>query len=115
MNKRRKAGGEIGGAATRVIKVSPQALAVGIEMPVNSAGLTDEEGRTTLVRMDQARTLQARLLGLIDVEKSELASYKLKDVAQSWYKVWQDTRALGGGPITWDLLKMAFLRRFFPR
>ena len=56
-----------------------------------------------------------RLLGLIDVEKSELASYQLKDVAQSWYKVWQDSRALGGGPITWDFFKMDFLGRFFPR
>ena len=63
MNKRRKAGGEIGGASTRVIKFSPQALAFGIEMPINSAGLTDEEGRTTLVRMDQAKTLQAQAIG----------------------------------------------------
>ena len=49
------------------------------------------------------------LLGLIDVEMSEFASYQLKDVAQYWYKVWKDSRALVGGPITWDLLKMAFL------
>ena len=56
-----------------------------------------------------------RLLGLIDVEKYELTSYQLKDVAQSWYKVWQDSKALGGGPIIWDLFKMDFHGRFFPR
>ena len=65
--------------------------------------------------MAQASTLQARVIGLIDVEKSELASYLLRDVAQSWYKVWQDSKALEGGPITWDLFKMNFLERLFPR
>ena len=52
---------------------------------------------------------------MINVEKSKWASYQLKDVAQSWYKVWKDSRALRGGPTTWDLFKMAFLEWFFPR
>ena len=64
--------------------------------------------------MVQASTLLAQAIGMIDVEKYELAPYKLKDVAQSLYKVWKDSRALGGGPITWDLFKMAFLWRSFP-
>ena len=29
--------------------------------------------------------------------------------------MWQDSRALSGVPITWELFKTAFLRRFFPR
>ena len=29
--------------------------------------------------------------------------------------MWQDSRALGGGPITWDLFKMDFIEWFFPR
>ncbi|TMX04774.1 hypothetical protein EJD97_004778 [Solanum chilense] len=45
MKTRRKVGGEIGGAATVVIQVSPQAPAAGIEMLVNLAGLTDGEER----------------------------------------------------------------------
>ena len=49
MNTRIKAGGEIGGAATRVIQVPSQALAAGIQMSVNPAGLTDGEVRTMLV------------------------------------------------------------------
>ena len=48
MNTRRKAGWEIGGATTRVIQVSPQAPAAGIEMHVNLIELTDGEVRTTL-------------------------------------------------------------------
>ena len=55
------------------------------------------------------------LLGLIDVEKSEFASYRQTDVAQSWYIVSYDNRASEGGPITWDLSKMDFIECLFPR
>ena len=30
-----------------------------------------------------------------DTKKVELASYQLKDVAQTWCKIWQDSRVLG--------------------
>ena len=49
------------------------------------------------------------------MDKFELASDHLKDVAQSWYKVRPDSSTLGGGPITWDLFKMNFVGQFFPR
>ena len=49
MNTRRKAGGEIGGAAAGVIQIPSLAPAAGVEMSVNSAGLIDGELRTTLV------------------------------------------------------------------
>ena len=49
MITRTKAGGEIGVADTAVIQVSPQAPAAGKEMPVNLAGLSDGEVRTTFV------------------------------------------------------------------
>ena len=54
-------------------------------------------------------------MGAIDIEKVELASYQLKDVAQTWCKMWRDSRVLGGVPVTWELFKTAFLERFFPR
>ena len=38
--------------------------------------------------------------GTIDTEKADLASYQLKDVAQTWCKTWQDSRTLGGVPVT---------------
>ena len=54
-------------------------------------------------------------MGATDTEKAELASYQLKDVAQAWFKIWQDSRVLGGVSITWELFQTTFLERFFPR
>ena len=54
-------------------------------------------------------------MGVNEEEKAELAVYQLKDVAQVWYKMWVGGRAPGEVPITWDILKIAFLERFFPR
>ncbi|XP_004229140.1 uncharacterized protein [Solanum lycopersicum] len=54
-------------------------------------------------------------MGATNTKKAGLTSYQLKDVAHFWYKMWQDSRALGGGPITWKLFKTAFLEIFFPR
>ncbi|XP_027774287.1 uncharacterized protein LOC114077987 [Solanum pennellii] len=54
-------------------------------------------------------------MGATEIEKVELASYQLKDVTQACCKMWQDSRVLGGGLITWELFKTVFLERFFPR
>ena len=54
-------------------------------------------------------------MGVNEEEKAELVSYLLNDVAQVSYKMWIDGRALGEVPITWDILKTAFLERFFSR
>ncbi|XP_069145573.1 uncharacterized protein [Solanum lycopersicum] len=54
-------------------------------------------------------------IGVNEEEKVELNVYMLKDVAQVWYKMWVDSRALGEVPITWDILKTAFMERFFHR
>ncbi|XP_069149754.1 uncharacterized protein [Solanum lycopersicum] len=54
-------------------------------------------------------------MGATDNEKLELASYQLKDVAQTWCKMWQDSRVLGGVPVTWELFQTIFLEKFFPR
>ncbi|XP_069149181.1 uncharacterized protein [Solanum lycopersicum] len=53
--------------------------------------------------------------GATNTEKAELAFYQLKDVAQTWCKMWQDSRVLGGVPVTWELFKTTFLERFFPK
>ncbi|XP_019066964.2 uncharacterized protein [Solanum lycopersicum] len=50
-----------------------------------------------------------------NIKKDELASYQLKDVAQTWCKMWQDSSVLGKAPVTWELFKITFLERFFPR
>ena len=31
-------------------------------------------------------------------EKAELVAYQREDVAQQWYNMWKDSRALGGVP-----------------
>ncbi|WMV09038.1 hypothetical protein MTR67_002423 [Solanum verrucosum] len=49
------------------------------------------------------------------IEKAELATYQLKDVAQIWYEQWKDSRPKGVGPVEWEACKLAFLDRFFPR
>ena len=54
-------------------------------------------------------------MGVTSSEKVVLASYQLKDVAQSWYVQWRDNRSLRGGMITWEIFKATFLDRFFPR
>lgn len=54
-------------------------------------------------------------MGMSSMEKIELAAYKLKDVAQTWYNQSKDSRALGGGLLTWEIFKKAFLDRFFQR
>ena len=48
-------------------------------------------------------------------EKAELATYQLKDVAQAWYVQWRVYRTLRGCPVTWEILKKAFIDQFFPR
>ena len=50
-----------------------------------------------------------------DTEKAGLASYQLKDIAQTWCKMWQDSRVLGEVPVSWELFKTNFLERLFPR
>ena len=51
-------------------------------------------------------------MGTMEIEKTELASYQLKDVAKSCCKMWWDRKALGRGPIIWELFKTTFMERF---
>ncbi|XP_069155767.1 uncharacterized protein [Solanum lycopersicum] len=133
MNTRRNGGQSRGGAVAGGNQVTPQAPAEGVSMPVNPTGLTDVEVRTSLTQMAQAITkVQSKTsedpqefvgevhkilvaMGPRDLEKAELASYQLKDVAQTWCKMWQDSQALGEVPANWELFKTTFLERFFPK
>ncbi|WMV24613.1 hypothetical protein MTR67_017998 [Solanum verrucosum] len=54
-------------------------------------------------------------MGVTSREKAELASNKLKDVAQVWFTEWKANRPLEAGPIEWEEFKEAFLGRYFPR
>ena len=54
-------------------------------------------------------------MGVDEEAKAQLTAYQLKDVAHVWYRTWAHGRAREGIPITLDVLKTAFLERFFPR
>ena len=41
-------------------------------------------------------------MGVTSKKKTELASYKLRDVSQIWYTEWRDNRSEESGPIVWD-------------
>ena len=53
-------------------------------------------------------------MGVSSNEKTELASYQLKDVAQVWYEKWKEERPVREGTVSWASFKMTFLDRFFP-
>ncbi|XP_069151948.1 uncharacterized protein [Solanum lycopersicum] len=111
-------------------------------MPVNPAGLTDAEREEPPISsmadrlrdftrmnppifkgsktsehsqefMDEVHTILVAI-GATNTEKAELAAYQLKDVSQTWCKMWQDSRSQGGVPLTTELFKTVFLERFFP-
>ena len=54
-------------------------------------------------------------MGFSTSERTKLVSYQLKDVAQAWYVQWRVYRTLRGCPVTWEILKKAFIDQFFPR
>ena len=54
-------------------------------------------------------------MGVTSSKKDELASYTLKDVAQTLYLHWRDNWPLKGGLVTWKIFKAAFLYRFVSR
>ena len=52
-------------------------------------------------------------MGVNEKEKDKFVVYQIKDVAKMW--MWADGRAPGEVPITWNILKTAFVERFFTR
>ena len=54
-------------------------------------------------------------MSLTTSEKIELATYQLKDVAQTWYVQWRYNRPLRNGPVTYEIFKTGYLDQLFPR
>ena len=54
-------------------------------------------------------------MGVISREKTELASYQMRDVSQIWYTQWKDNRLEGSGPVEWEEFMEAFLGMYFPQ
>ena len=79
--------------------------------PISTGAKTPQDPQEIVYEVH--KTLVAMMA--TDIEKAELTSYQLKDVAKTWCKMWQDGRVLGGVSVTWELFKTTFLERFFPR
>ena len=53
-------------------------------------------------------------MGVTCREKAELASYKLKDMAQVCYTQWKGNMLVESGPIEWEEFMEDFLGKYFP-
>ncbi|XP_070029791.1 uncharacterized protein [Nicotiana sylvestris] len=49
-----------------------------------------------------------------DTEAVELAAYQLKDVANTWYETWEESRGEDADPATWKDFADVFLEHFLP-
>ncbi|XP_070030294.1 uncharacterized protein [Nicotiana sylvestris] len=54
-----------------------------------------------------------RVMHATDTEV-ELATYQLKDVANTWYEIWEESRGEDVAPTTWKEFVDAFLEHFLP-
>ncbi|XP_070010399.1 uncharacterized protein [Nicotiana sylvestris] len=48
------------------------------------------------------------------MEGVELASYRLRGAAYSWFEMWEDSRGEGRPPVRWDEFVYAFMDHFLP-
>ncbi|XP_009762244.2 uncharacterized protein [Nicotiana sylvestris] len=55
-----------------------------------------------------------RVMHATDTEAAELAAYQLKDVANTWYETWEESRGEDADPGTWKDFADAFLEHFLP-
>ncbi|XP_070004325.1 uncharacterized protein [Nicotiana sylvestris] len=58
------------------------------------------------------RTLQ--IIHATDVESVEFTSYRLRDIAVTWYETWKQTRGPNVPPVTWKEFSEAFLQQYLP-
>ncbi|XP_070020618.1 uncharacterized protein [Nicotiana sylvestris] len=49
-----------------------------------------------------------------DTKAAELAAYQLKDVANTWYETWEESRGEDADPATWKEFADTFLEHFLP-
>ncbi|XP_070057851.1 uncharacterized protein [Nicotiana tomentosiformis] len=54
-----------------------------------------------------------RVMRATEIEGVELAAYRLKRVAYSWFELWEDSREEGSPPTKWSEFADAFIDHFF--
>jgi len=55
-----------------------------------------------------------RVMRATETEAMELASYCLKEVAYSWFELWEESREEGSPSAKWGEFADAFIDKFFP-
>ncbi|XP_070056866.1 uncharacterized protein [Nicotiana tomentosiformis] len=55
-----------------------------------------------------------RVMRATETEAVELASYRLKEVAYSWFELWEESRGEGSSPAGWGEFVDAFIDHFLP-
>ncbi|XP_070025811.1 uncharacterized protein [Nicotiana sylvestris] len=55
-----------------------------------------------------------RVMHATDTKATELVAYRLKDVANTWYETWEESRGEDADPATWKEFIDAFLEHFLP-
>ncbi|XP_070045050.1 uncharacterized protein [Nicotiana tomentosiformis] len=55
-----------------------------------------------------------RVMRATETEAVELSSYSLKEVAYSWFELWEESREEGRPPARWSEFTDAFIDHFFP-
>nr|XP_009781075.1 PREDICTED: uncharacterized protein LOC104230041 [Nicotiana sylvestris] len=55
-----------------------------------------------------------RVMKATEMEGVELASYRLRGAAYSWFEMWEDSRGEGRPPARWDEFVDAFMNYFLP-
>jgi len=55
-----------------------------------------------------------RVMHATETEGVELASYRLKGVAYSWFELWEESREEGSPPTRWGEFTDAFMDHFLP-
>ncbi|XP_070036471.1 uncharacterized protein [Nicotiana tomentosiformis] len=78
-----------------------------LDPPVFTGTDPEEDPRTSFMRCK-------RIMQDTETEGVELASYRLKGVAYSWFEIWEESREEGSPPAWWSEFTDAFMDHFLP-
>ncbi|XP_070007597.1 uncharacterized protein [Nicotiana sylvestris] len=78
--------------------------------PVFTGSKKDEDPQNFI---DEVKKI-FRVMHATDTEAVELVAYHLKDVSNTWYETWEESRGEDADPATWKEFADAFLEHFLP-
>ncbi|XP_070045627.1 uncharacterized protein [Nicotiana tomentosiformis] len=81
-----------------------------MKSPVSTGSRKDEDPQNFI---DEVQKI-FRVMHATDTEAAELAAYQLKDVSNTWYETWEESRGEDAAPATWKEFADTFLGHFIP-